>query len=175
MCQHTVPVGGGAPGLRAVSVKRGCGLNCGCSSRSLSHSVGFCSGTPPRKGRAKATVEASTTNIAAVSNTTVTNIIKRFMGHLLLLLCATHRRARDYCRLGKATRMMLLLPRTPLGRSSQNTSSETVWKIGIAPNLAPPPVGKGGRGAPFGSPVPSHIHDRKSPQLFSKQFLQALG
>jgi hypothetical protein len=36
-------------------------------------------------------------------------------------------------------------------------------------------VGKGGREAPFRSPVPSNIHDREPLQPFSKQFLERLS
>src|SRR5215207_1411019 len=41
--------------------------------------------------------------------------------------------------------------------------------------FAAPSVGNGGREAPFRSPVPSNIHHRETRQLFSKQFLHALG
>jgi hypothetical protein len=66
------------------------------------------------------------------------------------------------------------LPRTPFSRTSENTPSETVWKIAMGSEIGVPEAAKRDRKSPDRPPFAAQEARSRGLQLFSKQFLHAL-
>jgi hypothetical protein len=62
------------------------------------------------------------------------------------------------------------LPRTPFSRTSENTPSETVWKIAMGSEIGVPEAAKRAERAPIGRLLPPKKHAREAYSYFPNSF-----